>query len=184
MLSFKTLLRYEPAIFVISILLLLGIAFSCHREPEDVPMEIIPLDTVPLDTVVIDTIDEDTLYLNPLMDSIMGTHSGKCHYQYKDNYYVQDTLLTTTIDTTYGNSLITIQRINDQQIRVDGCGWSPDYPINYPLGSTETTFEKTWVQGSRSSVIKIDLLARTITTTQNYYPVSNTTHKWEGEWSF
>ena len=101
-----------------------------------------------------------------ILDEVIGTHSGTCHYVYK-NLATGETYVDSTYDST-----VEIIRNDAETIRATGCA-APLYSFSMPIGSTKTEFfSQQTVANQQEYVlsIKINLLDRTITTSSSYTP--------------
>lgn len=115
----------------------------------------------------IDMVDEEPPPVEPqptLLDSVLGTHSGTCHYIHKN---VETGEVYT--DTTYDSS-VEIIRTSPEYVRSIGCG-APLYSFSMPEGSTKTEFYSAQTAANAhgySFKIWINLTDRTIKTQSEY----------------
>lgn len=134
-------------LFALLVLLANWMFFSCKK---DVPPDQViapPADTtnvVVVDTTTTVVVDTNITVvggtLNPLLDSIIGTHIGTCHththtwtlVSINEGVYVET-------DTTIQCS-INFKRINSDLVKVTGCVSSFD-PISLPVSSKNHLFE-------------------------------------------
>lgn len=109
---------------------------------------------------------DSTQERDSLLDEVIGTHSGTCHYVYK-NLATGETYVDSTYDST-----VEIIRVDSLRIRATGCA-APLYSFSMPIGSTETEFFSQQVVANQQEYvlsIKINLSDRTITTSSSYTP--------------